>query len=247
VRVLLTGAAGRIGTAFYRDHGSDYWFRLADRPGFALSPRDGHEAISFDIVDLDSCRRACEGIDAVVHLAADPEPASGFYESLLDNNIKGTFNVFRAAKDAGCARVVFASSIHSIIGIPKGDPIPVEVTVSPVAIYGATKAWGEALGAYFANTEGLSVIPIRIGSYHAPWIETEPTRGNLEAYVSERDLNQLIVRCLEAPASLRYAIAHGQSDNETKRMSIEETKRVFGYEPQDDAFALFDVIEGEIS
>ena len=96
---MLTGAAGRIGTAFYRDMGDRYWFRLADRDVQNLKPRPGHESVAFDIVDLDVCRAACEGMDAVVHLAADPEPASGFYESLLDNNVKGAFNVFQAANE----------------------------------------------------------------------------------------------------------------------------------------------------
>ncbi len=223
--------------------GDRYWFRLADRDVQNLKPRPGHESVAFDIVDLDVCRAACEGMDAVVHLAADPEPASGFYESLLDNNVKGAFNVFQAAKDAGCKRVIFASSIHAIIGYPEGDPIPVEVTVSPANIYGASKCWGEALGACFANSEGLSVIAIRIGAYHAPWIETEPTRGNLSAYVSERDLNQLLICCLEAPLSVRFAIAHGQSDNAIKRMDLTSTQELFGYAPEDDSFALFNAID----
>jgi NAD+ dependent glucose-6-phosphate dehydrogenase len=243
VRLLMTGAAGRIGTAFYRETAERYWFRLADRDVQSLEPRSGHEAAAFDIAELEQCRAACEGIDAALHLAADPNPNAGFYESLLDNNIKGVFNVFRAAKDAGCRRVVFASSVHSVAGYPVDIPIPTDVTVSPIAIYGATKCFGEALGAYFSNTEGLSVIAVRIGAYHAPWLEQSPTRSALAAYVSPRDLNQLIVRCLEAPDEVRFAIAAGQSNNRIKRLDLTSTRERFGYEPQDDGFALFNPVD----
>lgn len=57
-----------------------------------------------DIADLEACRRTCNGIDTVVHLAADPGPIADFYGSLLDATIKGAFNILRAAADAGCRR-----------------------------------------------------------------------------------------------------------------------------------------------
>ncbi|MGH2531271.1 MAG: NAD-dependent epimerase/dehydratase family protein, partial [Thermomicrobiales bacterium] len=112
---LLTGAAGRIGTAFFDQERDRYRFRLADREQSDLSSRDTgeHEVVTLDVADLDAVQRACAGgpsgaIDTVVHLAADPSPAADFYGSLLENNIKGTYNVFQAARDQGCARVVFA-------------------------------------------------------------------------------------------------------------------------------------------
>ena len=96
--------------------------------------------------------------------------ARHFYGSLLDNNIKGTYNVFRAAKDAGCRRVVFASSIHAVVGYPADMPIPTDVTVRPLNMYGVSKCFGEAVAAAFAYGEGLSAIAIRIGAYEAPWL-----------------------------------------------------------------------------
>ena len=163
--VLLTGAAGRIGTAFYRETAERYWFRLADRDIQSLESRADHETTAFDIVDPESCRSACEGIDAVVHLAADPSPNAGFYESLLDNNIKGAFNIFRAAKNAGCCRVVFASSVHAVAGYPLDTPIPTDVTVSPVAIYGASKCFREKRSPPISRTRKDSQR-LRFGSAH---------------------------------------------------------------------------------
>ena len=241
VRLLITGAAGRIGSAFYAELGDRYWVRLADRKTDELRPRDGHEALALDVADLDQCRAACERIDVVLHLAADPSPEADFYGSLLANNIQGTFNVFRAAADAGVRRVVFASSIHAVAGHPTDRPIPVESLARPVTIYGASKCFGEAVAAVFAQTEGLSAISVRIGAYDAPWIHEQPTPETLAAYVSLRDLNQLLSRAIDAAPELGFAVVHGLSDNAVQRLSLDETRALLGYAPQDDGFAIFGV------
>src|SRR5687768_953454 len=86
-RVLLTGAAGRIGTALRAQEGERYAWRFADRAALELTHTGDHEAMTFDLTDLDACRRACEGMEVVVHLGGDPSPDARFYESLLPNNI----------------------------------------------------------------------------------------------------------------------------------------------------------------
>ncbi len=242
--LLLTGAAGRIGSAFYAETAERYWFRLADLTTDQLLPRAGHEAVALDIADLDACHAACVGIDAVLHLAADPSPEADFYDSLLRNNVQGTFNVFRAARDAGARRLVFASSVHAVAGHPSGSPIPTDAPVRPVTLYGATKCFGEAVAAYFAQTEGLSSIAVRIGAYDAPWIQKNPTPEDLAAYVSPRDLNQLFVRALEAPPELDFAVVNGISDNAVKRLALDDTHALLGYAPQDDGFVVFGVDPG---
>ena len=52
----------------------------------------------------------------MIHLAADPSPEADWETSLLANNIRGVVNIFRAASEAGCRRVVFASSVHAVGG-----------------------------------------------------------------------------------------------------------------------------------
>ncbi|MDF3018532.1 MAG: hypothetical protein K0R44_3757, partial [Thermomicrobiales bacterium] len=167
--VLLTGAAGRIGTAFREAHGERYRFRLADLETSTLADTPGtdHEIIRLDIADPEACRKACAGIDTVIHLAADPSPEADWESSLLPNNVRGTVNVFRAA-EAGCRRVVFASSVHAIIGYPPGETVADDAPPRPVNLYGASKVFGEAVASRF-SAEGLSGIAIRIGAYDAPW------------------------------------------------------------------------------
>ena len=91
-RILLTGAAGAIGTAFRCYAGDRYWFRLADRVthNLADAATQGHDVLALDIAELAACQEACKTIDTVIHLAADAGPGADFYGSLLDNNIKPT-------------------------------------------------------------------------------------------------------------------------------------------------------------
>ncbi len=241
-RVLLTGAAGRIGTAFRQSTDTRYAFRLVDRNGEQITEPGTHEVVTADLSDLAACQAACEGMDWVVHLAADPSTRADFYESLLDNNIKAAYNIFRAAKDQGCQRVIFASSIQTIEGYPLDTQVHPEMPTKPMNMYAAAKVFGEAMCHYFAYAEGLSSIAIRVGAYggnidYAEHPEKADSR-TLSAYVSPRDLTHLIVQCLETP-DLPFAIFQAASDNRFKRMDITSARRLVDYQPQDDAFDLF--------
>jgi nucleoside-diphosphate-sugar epimerase len=236
--VLLTGAAGRIGSAFYAANENRYRFRLADRDVGGLRFARSNNVVALDIADIDGCRDACSGIDTVVHLAADPSPEADFAGSLLQNNILGAYNVFRAAADAGCRRVVYASSLHAVAGYPIEAEAGPDAPVWPLNMYGVSKCFGEATARYFAEVEGLSSIAIRIGAYEAPWIRDDPSRETLSGFVSARDMNQLLVRCIET-LDIPFAIVHGISNNRIKRVSLTETVALLGYEPQDDGFAIY--------
>lgn len=235
MKVLVTGARGRIGRAFLEHAGGCFDLHLTDREGGRLS---GREVSTFDVADLEACRRACEGVEVVVHLAADPSPSADFYGSLLESNVKGAYNVFRAATDAGCRRVVYASSVHAVEGYPRDVVVMPDWSVCPVNPYGVTKCFGEALASCFAHSEGLSCLVLRIGTFEANRIMNRPTEEALRSFVSRRDLNQLLVRCVET--DVHYGIFHATSDNRRKRLDISSTKEFLGYEPQDDAFELYE-------
>jgi nucleoside-diphosphate-sugar epimerase len=243
--VLLTGAAGRIGSAFRRAHGHDYHFRLADVRNVRLAdtPGDGHEVLWLDVADAAACAAACAGIDTVIHLAADPSPEAEWEGSLLDNNIRGVVNVFRAASEAGCRRAIFASSVHAIGGYPPDTPIPDDAPPRPTNLYGASKAFGEAVAATYSTT-GLSGIAIRIGAYDAPWFYEERDPIAATAYVSPRDLNQLLIRCIETP-DIPYAVVAGVSANRRNRFDLVNTRLLLGYAPRDDGFAVLGLPEDD--
>jgi NAD+ dependent glucose-6-phosphate dehydrogenase len=238
--ILLTGAAGRIGRAFREYAGDRYRLRLADRDMGRLGEPHGHEVFMLDAADPAACQAACVGMDVVIHLAADPSPMADFYGSLLDNNIKATYNIFRAAKDQGCRRVIYASSIRALEGYPQGAPIAPDLPVRPIDMYGASKCFGEATAHYFAATESLSSIVIRIGTFDPQWRERKASAAGVSRFISKRDMSQLLIRCVETPG-IPFAIVHGLSNNRIKRLDITSTRVLLGYAPQDDGFELYGV------
>jgi nucleoside-diphosphate-sugar epimerase len=241
-RVLLTGAAGRIGMALLEFYPDRYTYRLADRDVSRLNNPPGHgkqhEVVEANLADLEACQGLCAGMDAVIHLAADPSPRSDFYASLLDNNIKAAYNIFRAAKDQGCQRVVFASSIQVIEGHPLDAQAWPDSPIKPMNMYAVTKAFGEAMAHYFAFAEGLPSIAVRVGAFERNRTIEAPDGRTLSAFVSARDLSHLLVQCVDTP-DVQFAIVHGVSDNRFKRMNIDSTRAAVGYMPQDDSFQLY--------
>jgi NAD+ dependent glucose-6-phosphate dehydrogenase len=246
LRVLITGAGGRIGSSFRRYAAERFVFRLAELPGKAINEPAGQETIALQVADLAACRAACAGIDVVIHLAADPSPSADFYDSLLDNNVKGTYNIFRAAKDADCKRVIFASSVHAIEGYPRDRQLTPDDPVRPRNMYGASKAFGEAVAHVFAVSEGLPSVCLRIGAYEGG---PRRERGNstyLSMFTSQRDLNSLLLCSIEGPLpdpAAGTVVVHATSDNRFKRLDLTKSRQVLGYAPQDDGFALIPLDE----
>src|SRR5579884_4151159 len=130
--VLVTGAAGRIGS-YFAEHSHDrYELRLmvrGDEEGIDRIRPYG-EVVTADLSDLAALKTACAGIDTVVHMAGDPDP-SATWNDLLDANIIGTYNIFVAAKAAGCRRVIHASSIHAVSGYPPDVQVRTNDPVNP--------------------------------------------------------------------------------------------------------------------
>ncbi len=238
-KILVTGGCGKIGSHFVRFASDKYAIRVVDKEAWD-SKRLGNfsgESLVADLQNLDACRQACEGMDMVVHLAANPSPEAGF-EDLLGNNIITTYNLFRAAQEAGCQRFIYASSVHAVASYPPDVQIKVNMPVRPRNLYGVSKCFGEALTAYFAFNESLPGIVLRIGAYVFPDHPEDLVPEEQDAYLSPDDFNDLLIKCLETP-DITFAIAHAISNNKFKRLDLTETREVFGYQPQTDAFALF--------
>ncbi len=233
-RVLVTGAAGRLGRSFVERSGSHYEFRLMVRPGDDATGLESYgEVVEVELLDLEGLKRAADGIDTVVHLAAEPSPLAT-WSALLPNNIQGTYHVFVAAKSAGCRRVVFASSIHAVSGYPADMQVKTSDPINPGDLYGVSKVFGEALGRYMAEQEGLSCIAIRIGAA-APIERAAHSRSlyMMDAFLSYDDLQQLLERAID-DEQVQFAIVHGVSNNRFKRLDITTTRQILGYNPKDD-------------
>lgn len=243
-RVLITGLSGLIGGALRRHVEGTYTVR-----GLNRRPVPGVDCHLADLGDLEAIRPAFVGIDTVVHLAAaagdNNAPAD-----ILRSNVTGAYNVFEAARLAGVARVVFASSGATVAGWEREAPLKHivageydrlgswsklthESPLRPGGLYGASKIWGEALGRHYADTYGMSVICLRIGRVKEEDRPTGPR--DLSVWCSQRDVVRMLVACIEAPASLRFDTFFVVSNNRWNYRDLEHARLVLGWEPVDSA------------
>ncbi|MDC7223981.1 MAG: NAD(P)-dependent oxidoreductase [Spirochaetales bacterium] len=232
--ILITGANGKIGSKlrdYFDGSGGAVKLRLGD-----LTLADGEESIELDVTDLESCRKACVGIDVVIHLAGLASPETPF-DRLLPVNILGTNNIFQAALEAGVKRIIYASSAQTIEGYPLDVQVKTEMPVRPKNLYGVSKACGEAMGAFYAYQKGLEVIAVRIGAfeYKEDWEKLDSR--DMSAWLDPDDFCDLIQGAIEADLTGEpFKIVHGISDNRFKRLDISDTKSTLGYNPQADSF-----------
>jgi uronate dehydrogenase len=236
-KILITGAAGEIGTALRAGLAGRYpLLRLADiRPCENLRP--GEEEIITDVTDLKATVASTKDVDCIVHLAGVPR--EGPWDQILPRNIAGTYNVFEAARRSGVKRVVFASSNH-VIGFHRvGKAVDEHDLLRPDSRYGVSKVFGEAVGRLYADKHGLSVACLRIGSFR----ERPRNARELRTWISHRDTVQLVRRCIDA-APFHFIVVYGVSANIRNRWH-DKTARLIGYRPQDNAEVFAAELEGK--
>lgn len=223
-RVLITGAAGSIGTYLRNTLRGKYLLRLCDVVPLAELDA-GEEFVAADVTDAQSLVPVMKDVHGIVHLGGVSREDA--WQPILDVNIAGTYNVFEAARRQGVERLIFASSNHAIGFYPRAQRIGVDVTLRPDSRYGVSKAFGEALGGLYADKYDLRVLCIRIGN-----VSDEPVDvRRLSIWVSPRDLSQLIEIGLEHE-DLRYEIVYGVSDNARSWWDNSNAARL-GYRPVD--------------
>ena len=245
-RVLITGMSGLIGGLLRR--------RLESAGGYTLRalnrrPVEGVETVQADIADLEAIAPAFEGQEVVVHLAAQLQDDP--WDELLRANVVGTYNVFEAARMAGVRRVVFASSgrvvqavefappIDALVegrydDLPPSWPMVTHETMRPSGTYGASKAWGEALGRHYSDAlRHLRAVrahragePGRQGDGPSGGVGVPqpPGRGAGTAPLHRR---------AGGPAVRR--LPGGTSNNRWSYRDLGHTREVLGYEPEDSA------------
>lgn len=228
-RILVTGAAGRIGGYLHaRLARSDRVLRLLDAAPLEVGP--GEEVVQASVTDLDTLVRACQDVDAVVHLAGIAGEAP--WDRIRDTNIDGTYNAIEAARRTGVGRFVFASSNHAVGFLPRspnGAKAPDYAFPAPDTFYGVSKVVGEALCSLYHHRYGMDTVCLRILSCHEQPIGTR----ELATWLSPDDAGRLFEAALSAPDP-GFRVVWGVSANSRAWFSMDEATAL-GYHPQDDA------------
>lgn len=221
--VLITGAAGGIATWLRPRLLTRYGqLRLSD----LNTPKDlqaNEDYVACDLADAAAVEAVCEGINGIIHLGGFS--VEGPWETILNANIIGTYNLFEGARKQGVKRVVFASSNHAVGFYPRHVRIPPDVIPRPDSRYGVSKVFGEGVGAMYAFKHGIGVVSLRIGN-----VDTQPVdQRRLSIWISPDDIAQLCVIGLETP-DLTYEVLYATSDNQR---SWYENARAYalGYKP----------------
>jgi uronate dehydrogenase len=228
VKVLVTGAAGRIGRVVT--------VGLADRGhtvvGLDLLPQpDGEDGAwySVDATDPDAIAEvfARARPDAVVHLAGNPGETN--LPEALTSHVVTTAALLDAMVEHDVRRLVYASSNHAVGRTPRADLVGIDTRPRPDTFYGVGKVAAEALMSLYADRYGIDAIACRIGSF----LERPETVRQLDSWLSPDDCVRMVDAALTATAP-GFAVLYGISAN-TRAWWDLEPGRALGYHPQDDA------------
>jgi uronate dehydrogenase len=223
--ILLTGAAGRLGTQLRRGLAPlCRHLRLTDRsPITDLQPHE--EAHVADLADEAAIMALCQGVDAIVHFGGAPLERP--WDEVLNANIRGSYHIYEGARKAGVRRVVYASSVHAIGYHRLEDHIDAESPHRPDGLYGLSKCFVEDLGRLYWDKFGIETAALRIFSSFP-----EPAdRRMLWSWLSFDDCNRLVTAALTAPR-VGFTVAFGMSDNTVKPVDNSLAAHL-GFHPQD--------------
>ena len=226
-RVVITGAAGLIGRAV-TEQLSSRWDLVA------TDIRSGDGLVPLDVMDETQCGHAFAGADAVVHLAANPDEKAS-WDELHPLNTVGVHAVASATMAAAVPRLVLASSLQAVLGYPPHRQVRSSDAARPANVYGATKAWAEAVGSWVASSSDTTVVALRIG-YFSPEPPWESDARDVAAWLSPTDGAELVRAAVEGPVD-DFVVINGVSANRYRHATYGAAEKAIGYRPMSDAWA----------
>lgn len=179
MKVLVTGGAGFIGSniteTLLQDErinhvtvldnlSTGYYKNIAafiDNPKFTF--------VKGDIVDYDTCEKACANVDAIIHQAALGSVPRSIANPIATNatNISGTLNIFTAAKNLGISKIIYAAS-SSTYGDSKSLPKVEDIIGKPLSPYAITKLVNELYADVFNKLYDINFIGLRYFNVFGP-------------------------------------------------------------------------------
>ena len=167
-KIIITGGAGLLGSHVVREMAEHAQITTLDIKEPEAKSQGGQDHITLSITNYEEIKKALTGHDAVIHLAAIPNPREADAKTTFDNNVEGAWTVLQAAEDAGIKRVVVASS-DSVFGLSYNPPdwppqfLPVDEThpTRPTEVYSLSKKITETISESFAARGKMEVLAIR--------------------------------------------------------------------------------------
>lgn len=235
--VLLTGASGALGRVLAEALGRLGWtLRLTDIVPFPdpLPPGASFEAA--DLVDEAAIARLAEGCGTILHFGGCSVEKP--FAEVRGPNIEGLHAVYEAARRAS-ARVVFASSNHTIGFHPRSTTIDPDSPYRPDGYYGASKVWGEMMGRLYWQKHGVESVLVRIGSCFPKPVDARM----LATWLSYGDLARLVERAALA-RSVECCVVWGVSNNSRMTWWEGDAREAIGWAPEDSADAFAEEVGG---
>ena len=225
--LLLTGASGTLGRWLAPAlAGRGYRVRLSDIAPFPDPLPEGAAFVPADLADGAAVAALAEGVDTILHFGGVSVERP--WPEIVGPNIIGVTNIFEAARKTR-ARVIFASSNHTIGFHRRDRMLDTTDPCRPDGYYGLSKIYGEMLGRMMADKHGVESVHLRIGS-----ALPAPTEArHLSTWLSLPDLLRALVAAIEAPAA-GHAVVWGVSANGARWWRGDDAGRI-GFAPQDDA------------
>lgn len=237
--VLLTGASGALGRQLTRHFGALGWdLRLTDIAPF---PDPVPQTASFTRADLNdgvAVLRLAEGCGMILHFGgvAVERP----FEEVLGPNIRGLFHIYEAARRER-ARVLFASSNHSIGFHERSETLDDDCQFLPDGYYGLSKAYGELMGRMYWFKHGVENVNVRIGSCFPEPVEARM----LSTWLSYADLCRLCEKATLAPRT-GSCVIWGASAN-GRSFWRHDQRELLGWLPEDSADPYAGQLAGKVS
>jgi uronate dehydrogenase len=228
-KVALTGARGQLGTVLRAEllrRRVDLRSAGGSKP---LTPLvEGEDVLFGDLRDPSVVDRVLEGVDVVIHLAGTsverPLP------EIIENNLRGLYELYEGARRHRVKRVVFASSNHAFGMYSVDDKLDPGDAFRPDGFYGLSKVWGEAMTRMYWDKHGIEGVSVRIGS-----CLPRPTEfRHLSTWLGHQDFFHLVEQCLTV-ADVGYLAVWGISNNARRYWNFGEDEARLGYAPTQDS------------
>ena len=208
-RLLITGEAGALGSHCRQNLGHlTRTVRFSDIGNLgAAAPHE--EVVQAALSDRSAVMSLVEGCDGIVHFGG--KPADGEWRVVRDANIEGMYNLYEAARQLGCRRIFYPSSIHAVGYHLVTTNLDETISIRPNTLYGVSKAFGEALARFYFEKFGIESACVRIAS-----CQPQPQNHRMLAtWLSYDDLVQLVERVFAVPV-LGCPILFGVSANDRR-------------------------------